>query len=127
MKIVLKRTDEQVELIKALASKNREVAFDAQVALAEFIGPVLAEVINNAPTISNLFTSLQFNAEDNPSIPLDLYYDIFDEDYKKTLRIESRKLEEQIKKEEDMIGLYNDERLRINYFWLVGKKEHEDK
>ena len=81
MKIVLKRTDEQVELIKALASKNREVAFDAQVALAEFIVPVLAEVINNAPTISNLFTSLQFNAEDNPSIPLDLYYDIFDEDY----------------------------------------------
>lgn len=81
MKIVLKRTDEQVELIKALASKNREVAYEAQVALAEFIGPVLAEVINNAPTVSNLFTSLQFNSEDNPSIPLDLYYDIFDEDY----------------------------------------------
>ena len=81
MKIVLKRTDEQVELIKALASKNREVAYDAQVALAEFIGPVLAEVVNNAPTISNLFTGLQFNAEDNPSIPLDLYYDVFDEDY----------------------------------------------
>jgi len=81
MKIVLKRTDEQVELIKALASRNREVAYEAQVALAEFIGPVLAEVINNAPTISNLFTSLQFNSEDNPSIPLDLYYDIFDEDY----------------------------------------------
>ena len=81
MKIVLKRTDEQVELIKALASKNREVAYDAQVALAEFIGPVLAEVINNAPTVSNLFTSLQFNTEDNPSIPLDLYYDVFDEDY----------------------------------------------
>jgi len=81
MKIVLKRTDEQVELIKALASKNREVAYEAQVALAEFIGPVLAEVINNAPTVSNLFTSLEFNAEDNPSIPLDLYYDIFDEDY----------------------------------------------
>jgi hypothetical protein len=81
MKIVLKRTDEQVELVKALASKNREVAYEAQVALAEFIGPVLAEVINNAPTVSNLFTSLQFNSEDNPSIPLDLYYDIFDEDY----------------------------------------------
>jgi len=64
-----------------MASRNRETAYEAQVALAEFIGPVLAEVINNAPTISNLFTSLQFNAEDNPSIPLDLYYDIFDEDY----------------------------------------------
>lgn len=53
--------------------------------------------------------------------------DIHDEDYKKTLRIESRELEKQIKKEEDLIGLYNDERLRINYFWLVGKKELEDK
>lgn len=81
MNITLKRTDEQVELVKAMASRNRDVAYAAQVALAEFIGPVLAEVINNAPTISNLFTSLQFNADDNPSIPLDLYHDIFDEDY----------------------------------------------
>ena len=81
MKITLKRTPEQVELIKAMASKNRAVAVEAQVALAEFIGPVLAEVINNAPTLSNLFTSLQFNADDNPSIPLDLYYDVMAEDY----------------------------------------------
>ena len=81
MKITLKRTDEQVELIKAMASRNRDTAYAAQVALAEFIGPVLAEVINTAPTVSNLFTPLQFNADDNPSIPLDLYYDIFDEDY----------------------------------------------
>ena len=81
MKISLKRTPEQIELIKAMASRNRQVAYEAQVALAEFIGPVLAEVINNAPTLSNLFTQLQFNADDNPSIPLDLYYDISDEDY----------------------------------------------
>lgn len=81
MKISLKRTPEQVELIKAMASKNRSVAYEAQVALAEFIGPVIAEVINNAPVLSNLFTSLQFNSEDNPSIPLDLYYDVTDEDY----------------------------------------------
>ena len=81
MKISLKRTPEQVELIKAMASRNRAVAYEAQVALAEFIGPVLAEVMNNAPTVSNLFTTLQFNADDNPSIPLDLYFDITDEDY----------------------------------------------
>lgn len=81
MKITLKRTPEQVELIKAMASRNRTVAYDAQVALAEFIGPVLAEVVNNAPTLSNLFTTLPFNADDNPSIPLDLYFDINDEDY----------------------------------------------
>lgn len=81
MKITLKRTPEQIELVKAMASKNRAIANEAQVALAEFIGPVLAEVINNAPTLSNLFTSLQFNADDNPSIPLDLYYDVNAEDY----------------------------------------------
>jgi len=83
MKITLKRTPEQVELIKAMASRNRNVAYEAQVALAEFIGPVLAEVINNAPTVSSLFQSLQFDADDNPSIPLDLYFDIADEDYVK--------------------------------------------
>jgi hypothetical protein len=81
MKITLKRTPEQVELVKAMASRNKAVAYEAQVALAEFIGPVLAEVLNQAPTVSNLFQSLQFNADDNPSIPLDLYYNISDEDY----------------------------------------------
>jgi len=77
----LKNTPEQVELVKAMASRNRDVAYEAQTALAEFIGPVLAEVINNAPALSNLFTTLQYNADDNPSIPLDLYFDVADEDY----------------------------------------------
>ena len=81
MKITLKRTPEQIELIKAMASRDRSVAYDAQVALAQFIGPVLSEVINNAPTLSNLFSTLSYNADDNPSIPLDLYYDVNDQDY----------------------------------------------
>ncbi len=81
MKITLKNTPEQVELIKAMASRDRNVAYEAQTALAEFIGPVLAEVINQAPALSNLFTTLQYNSDDNPSIPLDLYFDIADEDY----------------------------------------------
>ena len=61
MNITLKRTEEQVELIKAMASKNRNVAYEAQAAAAEFVGPVLSEVMNNAPTLSNMFTSFQFN------------------------------------------------------------------
>jgi hypothetical protein len=81
MKITLKNTPEQVELVKAMASRNRDVAYEAQTALAEFIGPVLAEVINQAPALSNLFTTMQYNADDNPSIPLDLYFDVSDEDY----------------------------------------------
>ena len=81
MKITLERTPEQVELVKAMASKNRDVSYEAQTALAEFIGPVLAEVVNAAPTVSNMFSSLQFNADDNASIPLDLYHAITAEDY----------------------------------------------
>jgi hypothetical protein len=81
MEIKIERTPEQVELVKAMASKNRDVAYEAQAALGDFIGPVLAEVVNQAPTVSNLFTSLQFNSEDNASIPLDLYHDVTDEDY----------------------------------------------
>ncbi|MBL69636.1 MAG: hypothetical protein CMO74_14540 [Verrucomicrobiales bacterium] len=81
MEIKIERTPEQVELIKAMASKNRDVAYEAQAALGDFIGPLLAEVVNTAPTLSNLFSSLQFGSEDNASIPLDLYHDITDEDY----------------------------------------------
>jgi hypothetical protein len=36
--------------------------------------------------------------------------DIDDDDYKKALRIECRLLEEKTRKEEDMAGLYQDER-----------------
>ena len=81
MNITLKRTQEQIELIQAMGSKNRDTAYEAQVALAEFIGPVINEVVNQAPTLSNLFTPLNFNMDDNPSIPLDIYYDVSDEDY----------------------------------------------
>jgi hypothetical protein len=45
------------------------------------MAPVLAEVVNQAPTLSNLFSSFSFNADSNPSLPLDLYYDINADDY----------------------------------------------
>ena len=43
------------------------------------------------------------------------------------MRIEIRSLIAEIEKQDNFTGLYNDERLRINYFWLVAKKELEDK
>jgi hypothetical protein len=43
------------------------------------------------------------------------------------LRIECRKLEKEIKREEDLAGLFQDERQRVNYFWIVAKKDLEDK
>ena len=81
MKITIKRTDDQVALVQAMGSNNREEAYEAQAAVAELIGPVVDEVINNAPTVSNLFTTLTYQWDDNPSLPLDLFHDITDEDY----------------------------------------------
>lgn len=53
--------------------------------------------------------------------------DIDDEGYKKTLRELARKLDAEVALEEDQAGLYQDERQRVNYFWIVAKKELEDK
>ena len=81
MKITLKRTPEQLELIKAMASKDLETRLKAQGAVAKFMGPVVNEVVNQARTLGNLFATEQFEEDDNPSLPLDLYYDITDIDY----------------------------------------------
>lgn len=81
MKITIKRTEDHLALIKQMGSNNREEAYEAQAAVATLMGPVISEVINNAPSISNLFSTMIFGADDNPSIPLDLFHDITDEDY----------------------------------------------
>ena len=81
MKITIKRTEDQLALVQAMGSNNREEAYEAQAAVAELIGPVVSEVINNAATVGNLFTTLTYQWDDNPSLPLDLFHDITDEDY----------------------------------------------
>ena len=48
--------------------------------------------------------------EDEAKAKADAIDDIDDEDYKKSLRVECRALEEKIRKEEDLAGLYQDER-----------------
>lgn len=87
MQIELKKTEDQIQLIKAMASRDPNVAFEAKAAVAELVGPVISEVINNAPSISNFYKTVGFGEDENPSMPLDLLYDITDEDY---LRIHSQ-------------------------------------
>jgi hypothetical protein len=81
MKITIKKTEDQLALVRAMGSNNREEAYEAQAAVAELLGPVVTEVINNAVTVGNLFTTLTYQADDNPSLPLDLFHDISEEDY----------------------------------------------
>ena len=87
MEIKLKKTDDQIELVKAMASRDRNVAYEAKAAIAELVGPIISEVINNAASISNLYTTMFFGEDDNASIPLGLFHDITDEDY---IRIHSQ-------------------------------------
>jgi hypothetical protein len=53
--------------------------------------------------------------------------DIVSEEYRAALRRECRVLDKAIAHEDSLAFMYNDERIRISYFWMVGKKELEDK
>ncbi|MAF24191.1 hypothetical protein CL634_01190 [bacterium] len=74
MKLQLKNTPEQVELVKAMGSKNQVVAREAQEAFAAFLGPVIQQVLNQAGTAPLIYTDAPFDEDDSPSYPLDLYY-----------------------------------------------------
>jgi hypothetical protein len=74
MKLTLKNTPEQVELIKAMGSRQQTVAREAQEAFAAFLGPVVQSVLNQAGTAGSIYTDAPYDEDDSPSYPLDLYY-----------------------------------------------------
>jgi hypothetical protein len=74
MEIKLKETPEQIELIKAMGSKNQTVAREATEAVAAFLGPVIKEVLQTAGTSSRIYKDISFDEDSDPSIPLDLFY-----------------------------------------------------
>ena len=75
MKMKLKNTPEQVELIKAMGSKSPEISRPATEAFAAFIGPVVRRVLDQANTAAYVYTDIEYDEDDNPSYPLDLFYD----------------------------------------------------
>lgn len=74
MKIQFEKNPEQVELIKALASDNKSTALEAQEAFAAFISQVVQQVLLQTGTASSIYRDIEFDEDDSPSIPLDLYY-----------------------------------------------------
>lgn len=74
MKLELKNTPEQVELVKAMGSKDLTTAREAQEAFAAFLGPVVQQVLNQAGTANAIYSDASFDEDDSPSYPLDLYY-----------------------------------------------------
>lgn len=65
----------QVELFKAVGSKNQLESMKAQEMLAAFLNKVALEVLQKAGTASLIYEDLAYDEDDDPSIPLDLYYD----------------------------------------------------
>lgn len=74
MQIQLKNTPEQIELIKAMGSKNSAVAREATEAIAAFLAPVIKKVLMTAGTVSTIYRDVEFDEDSDPSIPLDLFY-----------------------------------------------------
>lgn len=75
MKITFKRTPEQIELIKAVGSHDKETSLDALQALAAFITPIIQTVVRQAGTAGIIYQDMPFDEDDSPSIPLDLFHD----------------------------------------------------
>ncbi len=59
MKINIQRTEDQLALVRAMGSNNREEAYEAQAAVAQLRSPVVSEVINNAVTVGSLSLHLR--------------------------------------------------------------------
>ena len=74
MNLKLKSTPEQIELIKAIGSRDMLVSREAQEAFTAFLGPVIMKVIDHAGTASALYSDSEYDEDDSPSFPLDLYY-----------------------------------------------------
>ena len=90
----------------------------------EYLTKLKSEIENEYKTIREMQLRTE---EEEAKKKAEAVTDIHDDEYKKSLRLECRQLEKMIKTEEKFTGLFNDEKVRIQYFWYISKKELEDK
>lgn len=76
LKISFAKTPEQVALVKKMGSKNKLESMAAAEALAAVLSRPILQVIEQAPVISNLYTTLTYDAGTPAVIPLDPYFDV---------------------------------------------------
>lgn len=75
MKITFKKDKEQLEILKAVGSKDRVTSENARIALAALVGPVAATVLEQAAISKRIYTDVSYAMDETPSIPIDLYFD----------------------------------------------------
>jgi len=76
MKITFQETPEQLQLIKAMGSKNANESRAAQEAFAALLSPRLGTFFLQADTTQFLYKTMAFAADSDPSFPLELFSDV---------------------------------------------------
>ena len=72
--IKLKKDAKQLELIKAIGSKNKTESLAAQEAFAAAVGPVIGQVLMQLGTASMIYQDWEYGEDESPTFPLDFYY-----------------------------------------------------
>lgn len=72
--IELKNTPEHIELVKAMGSKNGQIASQASEAFAAGVWPVIQKVLMQVGTAPLIYTDYSFDEDTAPSIPLDFLH-----------------------------------------------------
>jgi hypothetical protein len=80
-KISIKPGSDVAKLITQLGSKNKSESLAASEAIAAFFGPVIQQVVDQAPVVSNLYQADTYLEGTAPSLPLDIFYDVKDRNF----------------------------------------------
>ncbi len=63
------------EIFQAIASPDRDKSWEAETALAAFVGPIVDQVLEQAATSSSIFQTIRYDlSKGAPSIPIDTYF-----------------------------------------------------
>jgi len=73
MNITLNPTKEKIEIIKAIASANREESYRAQEVLAKAIAPVIQNVLPKLASSALVYKDYPYDPKSNPTLPLELF------------------------------------------------------
>lgn len=73
---ISQRNPEKMELIRALASKDQNVSYEAAAAIAVAFGETINTVIEAMPTLSRFYDEFQFEIGESPVMSVDDFFDL---------------------------------------------------
>ncbi len=77
MNVSFNKEDQKVviDILKAVGSKDKMKSLAAMTSLAQLVGPVVDQVLDQAATSSLVFQKKSYSLGEVPSIPMDLFFD----------------------------------------------------